>query len=287
MKITKLIPVALLVCGVAYAAQDTTLTQQEVRDPRRLEAWLETTAANIAVLESTVGTNSPTAAIVVGSLTTTGTATLVTVNASKLVSVGSLSTTGAVEIAEGMLTDSTVVSADIKNGAILGADVRTNTIGKANLAAADFGDFTVGSDGTCTLDASTITSAKISNGVILGEDIRTNTVGKANLAAADFGDFTVGADGTCTVDSGAITQAKMNGVVKNSTATTTDLKVYYGTCTNGQVVTWGSVLTAVVMTQIEGYASATNNHFTSINTTNGTAVVHPIGTAIRYMVIGR
>jgi len=32
--------------GVLYATQDTALTQREVRDPRQLETWLETNAAD-------------------------------------------------------------------------------------------------------------------------------------------------------------------------------------------------------------------------------------------------
>ena len=78
---------------------------------------------------------------------------------------GSITTTGAVNIAEGKITDSTIVSADIKNGTILGADIRTNTLGKANLAAADFGDFTVGADGTCTIDSGAVTDAKVADDI--------------------------------------------------------------------------------------------------------------------------
>lgn len=37
---------ALLVCGACYAAQDTTLTQHEVRDPRQLETYLESNASD-------------------------------------------------------------------------------------------------------------------------------------------------------------------------------------------------------------------------------------------------
>lgn len=37
---------ALLVCGACFAAQDTALTQREVRDPRQLETWLEGNATD-------------------------------------------------------------------------------------------------------------------------------------------------------------------------------------------------------------------------------------------------
>lgn len=49
---------AVLFASFAYAQQDATLTQREVRDPRKLEAILEANAANaqsrLAVLESTI-----------------------------------------------------------------------------------------------------------------------------------------------------------------------------------------------------------------------------------------
>lgn len=37
----------LLLCGVVFAAQDTTISQREVRDPLQLEAWLESNATDV------------------------------------------------------------------------------------------------------------------------------------------------------------------------------------------------------------------------------------------------
>jgi hypothetical protein len=60
---------------IAYAAQDTAIERVEVRDPVRLEAYLEANATDaetrIAALEGGIGTNTA-AAVTVGSLTTTG-----------------------------------------------------------------------------------------------------------------------------------------------------------------------------------------------------------------------
>jgi len=38
--------IILAVAGIVYAAQDTALTQREVRDPIKLESWLETNASD-------------------------------------------------------------------------------------------------------------------------------------------------------------------------------------------------------------------------------------------------
>jgi len=46
MKYLQICLFALLCGGILYAAQDTSLTQREVRDPLRLEAWLEANASD-------------------------------------------------------------------------------------------------------------------------------------------------------------------------------------------------------------------------------------------------
>ncbi len=71
-----------LSCGLAaaYAAQDTTLDNVEVRDPIRLEAYLEANASDaqsrLAQLES-LGITNTASAVTVGALTTTGRVTTV------------------------------------------------------------------------------------------------------------------------------------------------------------------------------------------------------------------
>ena len=46
---------ALVAVGIVWAAQDTDLTQKEVRDPRQLEAWLE---ANATDAQTRIGAGS-------------------------------------------------------------------------------------------------------------------------------------------------------------------------------------------------------------------------------------
>lgn len=99
-----------MACGLlsAYAAQDTAIDNVEVRDPIRLETYLEANATDaqsrLAALEVSLGTNTTT-----------------------LVTVGALTTTGAVTISEGKLADSTIVSSDIKDGVIVSADLANAT----------------------------------------------------------------------------------------------------------------------------------------------------------------
>ena len=46
MKRIYIILMAGLLCGIVYAAQDTSITEREVRDPKRLEVWLEANASD-------------------------------------------------------------------------------------------------------------------------------------------------------------------------------------------------------------------------------------------------
>jgi hypothetical protein len=153
------------------------------------------------------------------------------------------------------------------------------SIGAAELAAdsVDAAEIAAGAVGT----------SEIANGSILGADIRTNTVGKANLAAADFGDFTVGADGTCALDADSVGASELAvGVVLNATASTTDLKIRYGTCTNDQAVTWGETFTALVFADIMDDITGTNGYFSAVSTSGGTAKVAASHTN-RWIAIGR
>jgi hypothetical protein len=125
MKKTIMVGLAAIAAGalVAMAAQDTDITPRQVRDPLTLETYLEANAtdaqARIAVLES--GINTSANPVVTGLLT-----------------AGAISTTGDVTIAEGALTDSKIVSADIKNGEIVNADINASaaiTGGKLDLTS--------------------------------------------------------------------------------------------------------------------------------------------------------
>ena len=58
-----LIALVALIAGIAYAAQDSTLSQREVRDPRKLEAILEANAtdAETRIAAAQSDTNATTA----------------------------------------------------------------------------------------------------------------------------------------------------------------------------------------------------------------------------------
>jgi len=47
MKKLYIILTAGLLCGIVYAAQDTVISNREVRDPHRLEVWLEANASDV------------------------------------------------------------------------------------------------------------------------------------------------------------------------------------------------------------------------------------------------
>ena len=114
--------ISALVLAV-YAAQDTDIERVEVRDPVRLEAFLDANALDaqtrMVALEAGISTSAT--PVVTGLLT-----------------AGAISTTGDVTIAEGALTDSKIVSADIKNGEIVNADINSSaaiTGGKLDLTS--------------------------------------------------------------------------------------------------------------------------------------------------------
>jgi hypothetical protein len=55
---------ALLVCGAAWATQDTDITPREVRDPKQLETWLEANAADAQSRLATIETAVPSATLI-------------------------------------------------------------------------------------------------------------------------------------------------------------------------------------------------------------------------------
>jgi hypothetical protein len=92
--------------------------------------------------------------------------------------------------------------------------------------------------------------------------------------------------GAVTVPAASIALAALaGGAVKNGTAATTDLRIRYGTATNGQAVTWGETFTAVVFADIMD-TNGTNAYFSAVSTSGGTAVV-AVPHTNRWFVIGR
>ena len=106
---------------VAFAI-DTIAPPANIYDGDAVANRVTVLEASVVVLQATAGTNSPTAAITVGSLTTTGTVT----------------------ISEGQLANSTILTSDIKDGEIVNADlsasaaialskIATNSLGAVTL----------------------------------------------------------------------------------------------------------------------------------------------------------
>lgn len=153
---------AVMVCGViAYATQDSTLSQRQVRDPRQLETILEANATDaesrIASLEggSTVGDVLP-----------------------GYIIVGNASTVGVDVAVSGDITMAT-------NGAVaLAAD----SVAAAEMADADHGDVAWLS-GVATIDAGVVTAAKLATAV--QDQIAYITVVGADLASAGTGTITI------------------------------------------------------------------------------------------------
>jgi hypothetical protein len=90
-----------VMAAVSAFALDDIAVPADIYDGDTTKNLVTALTARMVVVESTLGTNSPSAAITVGSLTTTGTVT----------------------IAEGALADSTIVTADVKDGTIVNADI--------------------------------------------------------------------------------------------------------------------------------------------------------------------
>ena len=111
--------VLTVLCAVVAFAQSTDYTIRQIRDPVQFQEKVNSDMTTIGSRLSAVESSN---------LQTTASA----------VTVGALSTTGAVTIAEGALTDSKIVSADIKNGEIVNADINASaaiTGGKLDLTS--------------------------------------------------------------------------------------------------------------------------------------------------------
>jgi len=117
------------------------------------------------------------------------------------------------------LTAGQLVLTDASLALTSSATVPADSVNKAAMSAVDYGDFTAGSDGTCTLDADVVAAAEMadadhgdvawSSGVAAVQAVQADAIVKASLNAEDFGDFTAGTDGTCTLDADVVAPAEM------------------------------------------------------------------------------
>lgn len=221
-----IILMAGLLCGIVYAAQDTDITNREVRDPLRLESWLETNATDVesrvASLEggSTVGTVLP-AYIIVGNASSQGVDVAVSGDIT-------MATNGAVAIAAGV-----IVNADVNaSAAIVGSklDLTSGTgaatfsgtlTGEQNVTFADTNNvartFTVGDDykwvvsptalGTVTntqelgalskyytIDAGGAVTCTVANASAAGQEFKIINTGTNAITFADSGNLALSGD---------------------------------------------------------------------------------------------
>ncbi|MDD5502150.1 MAG: hypothetical protein PHH26_01660 [Candidatus Thermoplasmatota archaeon] len=122
MKKTNVSLTVLLVCGAVFAAQDSTLTERELRDPKKLEPWLEANAADaesrLAAIEGGTATVTlPTDCLIVGNDDSNETAMIVV---------------GDVTLSQDGATATMAIASDI----IINADINTSAaIARSKLAA--------------------------------------------------------------------------------------------------------------------------------------------------------
>jgi hypothetical protein len=131
--------VLTVLCAVVAFAQSTDYTIRQIRDPVQFQEKVNSDMTTIGSRLSAVESSN---------LQTTASA----------VTVGALSTTGAVTIAEGALTDSKIVSADIKDGEVANADLAANGLSAAKI--------TVGN-----LPVAQITNAVYGSGTLVTNDV--------------------------------------------------------------------------------------------------------------------
>jgi hypothetical protein len=193
MKKLYIILTAGLLCGIVYAAQDTAISNREVRDPHRLEVWLEANASDtetrVASLEggSTVGSVEP-GYVIVGNASTAGVDVAISGDIS-------IDTNGAVAIASGV-----IVNADVNaSAAIVGSKLDlTSGTGAATLS----GTLTAEQDVTLADTNNVARTLQVSNDfkwVVTANDIGSVTNGQDLSIVSKY--YLIQAAGavTCTV----------------------------------------------------------------------------------------
>lgn len=173
---------ALLVCGVSFAAQDTALTQREVRDPRQLEVWLEGNATDAQTRLAACEAGAITLAsgkIIVGNSGGTGEA--VTVSGDIL-----LSNTGEATIQPGAV-EASMIAADVVTNVLASGMVLPAVDGSAvtniDAAALAKGSVATAIDGgaVTNLDAANLAAGSVAS-AIDGAAITNLTLGGAAAA---------------------------------------------------------------------------------------------------------
>ena len=206
--------------------------------------FVSATLVVVAVYAATTVGNSVT---VGGNLTVSGNATLATSTLSKL------TVTGPLVIPEGALTDSSVVSADIKDGTIVNADISPSAAiayGKLNLTGS-------------------ITNGDLAGSIALSK-LATTTAGNIIVSNASnvptyvtmSGDATIDNTGVLTISNGAVTSAKIaDGAIVDADVSPSAAIAYgklnlTGSITNGDLA--GSIALSKLATTTAGNIIVSN-----------------------------
>jgi hypothetical protein len=129
---------------------------------------------------------------------------------------------------EGSYADSTILSADIKDGELVNADIAAAAaIAHTKLAAVGPGYVIVGNAASQAVAVAVSGDATMSDaGAVAVVAVQADSVTKAALAAGDFGDFTAGVDGTCTLDNDVVVAAHIGVIHQADTNDVTDVTIY-------------------------------------------------------------
>ena len=211
------IVIAALIASIAYGAQDTALTQKEVRDPRQLETWLENNASDaetrLAAVEGggvpgAVGGALASGKIVVGNSVGTGEARTVSGDLR-------ISNTGVASLPAAAVELTNCSSAVQSSLGKADTAIQSGATFNAAAAAYDVSGFTNG-----TINANRIPNLNASK--INAGDLALARI-SAGLPAYDVSGFTNGVLGTARGGAGSangILKANGSGTVSAATAGT-------------------------------------------------------------------
>jgi len=156
---------------------------QAVADDRYVNQSGDTMTGDLIIQDSNL---TATGVYATGTLSSSGTLTVE--------GVAQFDTT--VTITEGALTDSMIVSADIKDGTITADDIGANAVQLSELDVSDVSDDI----------AADIAEGELADSIVVSADIKDGTIAVGDLASADFGDWTCNGT-TCVLDDPGVTQA--------------------------------------------------------------------------------
>lgn len=129
---------------------------------------------------------------------------------------------------EGSYANSTILSADVKDGELVNADIAdAAAIAHTKLAAVAPGYLLVGNAASQAVAVAVSGDCTMGNaGAMTVVAVQADSITKAALTAGDFGDFTAAADGTCTLDNDVVVAADIGVIHQADTNEVTDITLY-------------------------------------------------------------